>query len=281
MSRNQKKITRSAYTVLDSGVIKVARTFTNLAEPWSKDDKVPDFLGAVDHSLCFDSKKEYEHALAKQEEELNQLVRKMKDKKKALIVVLQGRDGAGKTGAVSRIEEALGFDHKIFDSVPIGPPTEEERAHPYLWRFFKHDRMPEFGQLRVFDRSWAERVLVEKVMKLTDKEAIRDSYAELRGFEWMLQRQGCVVVKLWLDISKGEQKKRFEDRHRDKPWKVSDSDDVAREHWDEYTPAANELFLRTGTDFAPWYIISSEDKRYSRVTVLATINAALREALGE
>lgn len=279
--KTTKKLAGSKnFTLQKSGVIKIAGEFPNLIEPWSK-TKVPNYLGAVDHALAIEDKDEYEKALKEAETEFNLLVREMAAAKKSLIIALQGRDGAGKTGATMRITEALGYDFKLFASVPVGPPTEEEKAHDYLWRFYKHERMPAAGQVRVFDRSWQERVLVEKVMGFTPEEKIRDSYAELRVFEWQLQRQGVVLVKIWLDISKGEQKKRFKARKESKPWKVSASDDIARSHWDDYTPAANELFHRTGTDFAPQFIISSEDKRYSRVTVLQVINQQLRQALGK
>lgn len=268
------------FSLQKSGVIKIAGDFPNIIEPWSK-TKVPDYLGAVDHALAIEDKKDYEKALKAAETEFNLLVRELGDAGKSLVVVFQGRDGAGKTGATMRITEALGYDFKVFGSVPVGPPTEEELSHDYLWRFSKHERMPAKGQVRVFDRSWQERVLVEKVMKITDEEKIRDSYAELRVFEWQMKRQGVVLVKIWLDISKGEQKKRFKERKKDKPWKVSASDAIARAHWSDYTPAANELFHRTGTTYAPQFIISSEDKRYSRVTVLQVINQQLRQALGK
>lgn len=279
--KTPKKLAKAKnFTLQKSGVIKIAGEFPNLIEPWSK-TKVPNYLGAVDHALAIEDKGEYEKALKDAETEFNLLVREMAAAKKSLVVALQGRDGAGKTGATMRITEALGYDFKIFASVPIGPPTEEEKAHDYLWRFYKHERMPAAGQVRVFDRSWQERGLVELVMGYTPIDKIRDSYAELRAFEWQMHRQGVVLVKIWLDISKGEQKKRFKDRAESKPWKVSASDAVARSHWNDYTPAANELFHRTGSDFAPQFIISSEDKRYSRVTVLQVINQQMREALGK
>jgi polyphosphate kinase 2 (PPK2 family) len=125
-----------------------------------------------------------------------------------------------------------------------------------------------------------ERLLVERVMRLTPKSAIRKSYAELRGFEWLLDQHGIVIVKCWLDITHEEQGRRFAERHEERTWKVSTSDDVAREHWPDYTKAANEMIHRTGTSFAPWHIISSEDKRYSRVMVLSTVNQELRRRLG-
>ncbi|MBI4534502.1 MAG: hypothetical protein HY711_11210 [Candidatus Melainabacteria bacterium] len=275
--RDKKAV--SEHEVLDNGVIAVGRNFPCVTAPFDADDKAPDYLGLVDHSLRIKKKCRYQQALVREEVEFNDLVRKLSKAGKFLIVVFQGRDAAGKSGATERILRAVDYDPKIFLWVPIGPPTEDERAHPYLWRFFTGERMPKFGQVRVFDRSWAERVLVEKVMGLAKPKDIQASYGDLRAFEYLLVSQGAILVKCWLDITKEEQLTRFKARGATKPWKTSPADKEARRHWDGYTEAANEMFHRTGTDFAPWHIISSEDKWYSRVTVLQTINKALREAL--
>ena len=278
---SEQPVQSQHFTAQKNGVIRVARPFDNITGPYVKADDIPDYLKAVDHSLAIEDKKDYQRQLDAEEEEMNTLVRRLQAAKKFLIVVLQGRDGAGKSGATACIDEALGHDAKLFLSVPIGPPSEEERAHPPLWRFFKHERMPAFGQVRVFDRSWAEEVLVVRVNKIKPKEVWRESFASLRTMDWMLEKEGGIVVKIWLDITKDEQADRFKKRAEEKPWKVSPSDAEAREKWDDYTPAANEMFYRTGTDYSPWFIISSEDKRYSRVNVLRTINQQLREALGD
>lgn len=267
------------YLLLPNGVIKVPRLNGPPSEPSGEKAVSADYLSLVDHSLAIASKAEYEKRMSVQEERLNTLVRKFKEKRLSLIIVLQGRDGAGKSGAAERILQALDYDPKIFLWVPIGPPNDEEKDRPYLWRFFRHDRMPAFGQVRVFDRSWAERLLVEPVMKIIDKPTLERSYPEIRSFEWLLTRQGAVLVKLWMDITKDEQLRRFQKRAKEKPWKVSPSDMEARERWDDYTEVANAMFHLTGTDYAPWHIISSEDKRYSRVTVLETVNAAMKAAL--
>lgn len=264
-------------TRLDNGVLVVSRCAIDLRQPYVK-EPIPDYLSLVDHSLALKRKK-YEREMQREEEKLNKLVReRLAASGRFLVFVLQGRDGAGKTGARVRVEAALDNDAKIFQAICIGPPSQDERAHPYLWRFMTGERMPQFGQVRVFDRSWAERVLVEPVMKITPPDAVQRSYAELRAFEWLLEQQGAVLVKVWMDISKDEQERRFKARAEEKPWKLSDSDEVARKHWDDYTDAANEMFHRTGTDFAPWYIVSSEDKRYSRVTLLQIANQALKAA---
>lgn len=273
------KDTCALFTVLQNGAIKIARCLPSPTEPYAK-ARIPDYLKQVDHELAIEDKKAYEKALAKQELKLNELVRMLAEQKKSLIVVFQGRDGAGKSGATVRIIEALGYDMKIFQGVPIGPPSDEEKQRPFLWRFTRSDRLPAYGQVRVFDRSWAERVLVEPVMELTPPEDVQASYADINTFEWQLERGGAIIVKFWLDITKDEQWKRFEDRKKEKAWKLSPSDMVARKHWGEYTDAANEMFFRTGTEYAPWYLVSSEDKRYSRVTVLECINNELRLALG-
>lgn len=275
MSKLVKPVLGRDYTVLDNGAIQVGRVFPNIMAPWSK-ERIPDYLSLVDHSLSLGRKK-YEKRLAAAEQEFNTLVReKITPQKRTVIIVLQGRDGAGKTGARKVIENALDNDAKIFLAICIGPPSDEEKAHPYLWRFFKYDRMPEFGQVRVFDRSWFERILVEPIMGYCTEEEAHASYGQLRTFEWMLEEQRAIVVKFWMDITKDEQKQRFEDRKEEKPWKLSDSDAVAREHWDDYTVYANEMFYRTGTDFAPWFILASEDKRFSRVVMLETINSVIR-----
>ncbi|MBY0548502.1 MAG: hypothetical protein K2W95_14485 [Candidatus Obscuribacterales bacterium] len=269
------------YQVLKGGVIRVDRVTTPPTEHCGEDQPAPDYLSVIDHSRRIESRKKYEKKLKKQEERFNGLARKLEEAKRAVIIVLQGRDGSGKSGAALRIWGGLGFDPKMFLWVPIGPPTDEESAHPYLWRFQKDDRMPRVGQIRVFDRSWAERLLVEPVMKIIGPKTLYRSYPEIRSYEWVLHRQGAVVVKLWMDITKDEQARRFEDRARDKPWKVSPSDAVAREHWDDYTVAANKMFHYTGTPYAPWYLVSSEDKWSSRVNVLKTINRALVAALAD
>jgi polyphosphate kinase 2 (PPK2 family) len=193
------------------------------------------------------------------------------------MIVFQGRDGAGKSGATVRISEALDHDAKLFRSVPVGPPTEEERAHPPQWRFFRDDRMPAYGQARVYDRSWHEELLVVRVMKIKPKSVWQMAYAHNRTMEQMLKAEGAVVANIWFDITKAEQKRRFKARAEDKPWKLSPSDAEARKKWKQYTKAANEMFFR-GSE---WFLIASEDKRYSRVHVLKIANEQMEAALGE
>ncbi len=267
------------YEVLPNGVIRVARCTTAPTEICGEGKAFPQYLEIVDHKLAIEKKKVYKKELKQEEERFNKLVRKFRDDKRALILVLQGRDGAGKSGAAKRIIIACDYDAKLLQWVPIGAPNQDELAHPYLWRFFAFDRMPRYGQIRIFDRSWYERVLAEPVKEIIGEKTKLRSYAELRTFDWLLCRQGAVVVKVWMDISYDEQGRRFKDRKTNKPWKYSDDDTAARDKWSEYTQAANEMLHLTGTPYAPWHIVSSEDKHYSRVTVIKTVNDAMSSAL--
>lgn len=269
------------YHLYETGIIKVERPLINPCSPYEVPDEIPDYLAMIDHSASIVSKKEYEKQLQVEERRLNIMVRKLAAAQKYLVVVLQGRDGAGKSGATIRIANALDHDAKLFRSIPIGAPTEDERARPPLARFFKDDRMPAYGQVRVFDRSWYEEVLVVRANKIKPKEVWQEAYSSLRTMDWLLEKEGAIVVKIWMDISKGEQKARFKKRAEEKPWKLSPLDAEARKKWDKYTKAANEMFFHTGVSYAPWFIISSEDKRYSRVHALRVINQQLAEVIGD
>jgi len=268
------------YKFHDSGIIKIGRPFKNVIEPFDVDFKVPDYLSLVDHDFSLE-KKEYEKLISEEEGKLSNLVRQLEALKMSLIIVFQGRDAAGKSGATKRIIEALDWDWRILGVVPTGAPNEEERKQNYLLRFFEKDRMPAFGEARVFDRGWPEDVLVVPVMKFASKTHVYNSYPEIRNMEWMLRRGRAVVVKLWLDITKDEQKKRFDDRQSDpqKKHKYQESDRIAREHWDDYTLWANRMFYWNGTDYAPWHLVPANDKRFSRVSCLRAINNAISEEI--
>ena len=281
-SRHKKRDDQGAckdFQVLSPGVIRVARCFTSPTQPYRKVKRIPDYLGMVDHTPRL-KRKEYERRLAEEETRLGQLVRELEGSGRSLIVAFQGRDAAGKSGATAKIVTALDYDMKVFQAVPVGPPSDEEKRRPYFMRFFEHHRLPAFGEMRVFDRSWNEELLVVPVMELAEPEHVQNAYAEIRTMEWLLERGHAIVVKIWLDITADEQLSRFRKRQEEKPYKYKESDEVARRHWGAYTRYANEMFHRTGTTFAPWYLISSEDKRFSRVSVLEVINRELEAGLG-
>lgn len=167
-------------------------------------------------------------------------------------------------------------DYRI---VPIAAPTDEERAHHYLWRFWRH--LGRAGHMTIFDRSWYGRVLVERVENLIDEEAWMRGYAEINDFESQLAETGGVVVKMWLHITKDEQKRRFKDRGKaaHKSWKLTADDWRNREKWDLYEEAVNDMISRTSTAAAPWHLVAANDKRYARVKVLQTVSKAMEAAL--
>jgi polyphosphate kinase 2 (PPK2 family) len=278
MSKTDVKLIEGEhYSLLNNGCIRLARRFDDLGQQYQK-EPIPDYLSLIDHSLSLE-KGDYKKLLTKEETQLNLHVRQLQEHQRALVIVFQGRDGAGKSGATERIIEAVDYDMEIFDAVHIGPPSDEELEHPYLWRFSIYDRMPKYGQVRVFDRSWCERLLVEPVMGITKGDELKRSYAQIRAYEWLQSSMGYIVVKFWLDITKKEQEARFKKREIKKPWKLSPHDAAARKAWTDYTGAANEMFHRTATMFAPWYLVSSEDKKYSRIAVLQVLNQVLKDTL--
>lgn len=280
----RKPVLGQEYQVNANGVIIAQRFFHNLLEPYQQ-EQVPDYLGLVNHSsLRIESKKKYKKALHREKIKFNALAHLLRDARLSVILNFQGWNGAGKSGAIAQLFEAVWRDNRLFSTIPIGAPTDEELQHDFLWRFHRYNRMPEFGQVHCFDRGWPERVLIEKVMKLTPREQIEASYAQIRAWEQLQASLGHMVIKIWMDITKREQLKRFEDRESEKPDKLTRADKEERKHWDAYQRAINELIYRTGTQNAPWHIVCSQNKRYSRVAVLQLVNGIilnkLLEALG-
>lgn len=223
-------------------------------------------------------KAKYESRLERLQGDLNKLSRHKRVKELGVVVVFEGSDAAGKGGAIRRIVHAL--DVRSYHVVPIAAPTDEERAQPYLWRFWRH--MPRKGKLTVFDRSWYGRVLVERVEGFAREADWRRAYAEINDFEAQLKESGLLISKFWLQISKEEQLKRFKEREKTgfKRFKITDEDWRNREKWGAYEIAAAEMIDRTSTEPAPWTLVSAEDKYHARVAVLETLVGRIEEALG-
>ncbi len=221
---------------------------------------------------------EYEQGLDRYQGRLGLLVRELAETKRSLVLVFEGPDAAGKGGAIRRVTRAL--DARFYRVVPIGAPTEEERAHPYLWRFWRH--LPRYGEVRVFDRSWYGRVLVERIEGFATPEEHRRAYGEINAFEEALADDGVVIVKFWLAIDEAEQLRRFEARERTgyKRHKITADDWRNREKWAAYEAAACEMFERTSTRAAPWTLVAANDKRHARVEVLRTVCERLEELRG-
>ncbi len=207
----------------------------------------------------------------------NKLHREAREQKISSIVVFEGWDAAGKGGAIRRMVAAL--DARDYQVIPISAPNDEERAHHYLWRFWRH--LSRAGRVTVFDRSWYGRVLVERVEGFASEKEWRRAYSEINDFEQQLVDHGTVLSKFWVHISRDEQEARFKARAEVpyKRWKLTDEDWRNRESWDRYEIAVNDMIERTSTLTAPWNLIEGNDKKFSRIRVLETVCNNIEERL--
>lgn len=223
------------------------------------------------------SKEDYEPRAAALQARLNRLAHKLQKRKRNAIFVFEGADAAGKGGAIRRIVWAL--DARQYRVIPISAPTEEERAHHYLWRFYRH--LPRRGKITIYDRSWYGRVLVERVEGFATRDEWSRAYKEINDFELELVSDGIVLVKFWLHISAEEQLRRFQAREAE-PWKqhkITAEDYRNRAKKNEYEAAAAEMVERCSTEYAPFVLVPAEDKRVARLTVLETVCSNLEQNL--
>lgn len=208
---------------------------------------------------------------------LGRLALGLKKQRRSLMLVFEGADAAGKGGAIRRL--TAGMEARLYRVDSVSAPTDEERAHPYLWRFWRV--LPRQGRVTICDRSWYGRVLVERVEGFASREEWSRAYGEINAFEGQLCDSGTIVHKFWLAISSEEQLRRFKSRERTpyKQYKLTDEDWRNRSRWEAYEAAACEMFERTSTDDAPWTLIEAEDKNWARVRVLETVVKRLEAEL--
>jgi polyphosphate:AMP phosphotransferase len=239
-------------------------------------DKPVDVLGPLSGATVLSSldmslhllKSDYKKQLQECQARLNQLHRKALKKKISTIMLFEGPDAAGKGGAIRRVTAAL--DARHYQVIPIAAPTDEERAHHYLWRFWRH--LSRAGRINIFDRSWYGRVLVERVEGFASEAEWKRSFAEINEFEEQLTDHGILLLKYWVHITKDEQLERFEARKQipHKRWKLTEEDWRNRERWDDYEWAVNDIVEHTSTHSAPWVLVEGNDKRFSRIKVIST-----------
>lgn len=229
-------------------------------------------LSRLDDTLSVD-KKAYSKKLEEAQGTLNLNCRKAKQLGVSTLLVFEGWDAAGKGGIIRRI--TAGLDARDYQVIPIAAPSDEERAHHYLWRFWRH--LPRAGRVTIFDRSWYGRVLVERVEGFATEPEWRRAYSEIRDFEEQLVHHGMVLCKFWIHVTKDEQLRRFKEREATpyKRWKLTDEDWRNREKWDDYEAAVNDMVERTSTSHAPWTLVEGNDKRFARLKALATLNERL------
>ena len=223
------------------------------------------------------SKAEYKKELEKWQGRLNLASRDPRFQSLSVVAVFEGNDGAGKGSAIRRVTGAL--DARCYDSIPVAAPSEEERAQPYLWRFWR--RLPRRGRFAIFDRSWYGRVLVERVEGFCAEADWMRAFSEINDFESSLVRHGVVVAKFWLAITKDEQYRRFKERENVafKRFKITEEDWRNREKWDAYETAVCDMVDRTSTGTASWTLVEANNKYYARIKVLRTLCQAVEAAL--
>ncbi len=223
------------------------------------------------------TKAEYERELENWQARLNLVSRDPRFRKTSVVAVFEGNDGAGKGGAIRRVTGAL--DARCYDTVSVAAPTEEERAQPYLWRFWRH--LPRHGKVTIFDRSWYGRVLVERIEGFCSDADWMRAYGEIDDFEESLVRHGTVLVKFWLAISKDEQYRRFKQRETVafKRFKITKEDWRNRKKWDAYEVAVCDMVDRTSTASVPWTLVEANNKYFARIKVLRTLCTAIEGRL--
>ena len=243
-------------------------------------------LDELDLSLSL-SKSEYEERLEAAQERLSALRLALGGKLPgyegrlgpALAVVFEGWDASGKGGALKRLVEPL--DARHVRVVQYSAPTETEKRHHFLWRFWP--ALPGLGGMTVFDRSWYGRVLVERVEEFAAREEWERAYSTIVGFERTFCDEGGVLVKLWMHVSDEEQLHRFEKRQKNplKSWKITDEDWRNREKRPLYEEAIEDMLARTEHSQAPWQLVEGDSKRYARVKVIDTVNAEIERGMRE
>jgi len=223
------------------------------------------------------TREEYRQQLIKHQVRLGQLGYQVYVQKRPVIIVYEGWDAAGKGGSIKRATEAL--DPRGYVVYPIAAPAGEDKTHHYMWRFWR--RLPEKGQIAIFDRSWYGRVMVERVEGFCTEAEWKRAFREINQFERMLADFGTILVKFWFHISQEEQLARFKAREGTayKAWKLTDEDWRNRNKWDLYREAVEDMLVKTSTLTAPWTIVEGNSKYYARAKALRTIVETLEQKL--
>jgi polyphosphate kinase 2 (PPK2 family) len=222
-------------------------------------------------------KKEYRKDLIKYQVALHDLGYQVYVQQRPVIIVYEGWDAGGKGGSIKRVTERL--DPRGYVVHAIAAPAGEDATRHYLYRFWR--RLPETGQIAIFDRSWYGRVMVERVEGFCGEEEWKRAYREINHFERQLADFGTIIFKFWIHISKEEQLRRFNARSEDelKHWKLTDEDWRNRDKWDMYYEAVNDMLVKTSTVTAPWTVVEGDSKWYARIKVLKTLVDGLSNEL--
>jgi len=209
----------------------------------------------------------YEQQLEAFQVELVRMQKWIQSQGLKVALIFEGRDAAGKGGAIKRITQSL--NPRVCKVVALPKPTERERTQWYFQRYIAH--LPAAGEMVIFDRSWYNRAGVERVMGFCSDSEYEEFMRSCPEFERMLVRSGIKVIKYWFSVSDEEQEKRFRKRINDplRRWKISDMDLLSRKHWVDYSKAKDEMFRRTDIGKARWYVVNGDDKKKARLNVIA------------
>jgi polyphosphate kinase 2 len=212
-------------------------------------------------------RKVYDKELDKLHVELVRLQEWVKHKGLKVCIVFEGRDGAGKGGTIKAITERV--SPRVFRVIALPAPTEREKSQMYAQRYMRH--LPAAGEVVIFDRSWYNRAGVERVMGFTPEDEVKRFLKLVPNFEKMILESGIILLKYWLEVSPEEQTRRLEGRIEDgrKLWKLSGMDLLSYSRWYDYSRARDDMFAATDTDFAPWFVARSDDKRKARLNIIS------------
>jgi len=256
-----------------------------LPAPVSPHSDAPPLLAPMDNKLILDAltldqattREEYREKIEALQARLHHLTRHPRFAEHALVLAFEGNDAAGKGGSIRRITQAL--DARHYSVVPVAAPTEEERAQPWLWRFWRH--LPGKGRITIFDRTWYGRVLVERVEGFAKEADWMRAYYEINDFEHQLSENGVIVIKFWLAISNEEQLARFNLREQTgfKRFKITDEDWRNRDKWEQYRLAVSDMVDRTSTTRIPWVLVEANNKYFARLKILETVCNTLEARL--
>jgi polyphosphate kinase 2 len=211
-------------------------------------------------------RKKYEKELRKLQGELCQLQEWVKHKGLRVIIVFEGRDGAGKGGTIKAITERV--SPRVFRVIALPAPSDREKSQMYMQRYMKH--FPAAGEVVIFDRSWYNRLGVERVMGFCTDEQYHEFLKVCPELEKYIVNGGIILIKLWLEVSDKEQRRRFEARITDpvRQWKLSPMDLPSRTKWFEYSRARDRMLEATDTKWAPWHLLHSDDKKRARLNAI-------------
>lgn len=224
-------------------------------------------------------KEVYEERLKALQKKMEHLHGELYRRRIPVVLGFEGWDAGGKGGAIKRLTSHM--DPRGYVVNPTASPSDTEKAHHYLWRFWR--AMPKAGHIAIFDRTWYGRVMVERIEGFCTEKEWKRAYGEINAMEQDLVNAGAIVLKFWMQIDKDEQARRFKARQENpkKQWKITDEDWRNREKWDQYEVAVEEMLEKTSMPHAPWIVVEGNDKYYARIKVLECVTESIEKRLKE